>query len=293
MANKYSSNIRTIVAKNLLWDYDNGIDTGVAPTGLKTIAPPANFNVVNAGLTEGLFRANWGNIDPPYNVQPSAWIVNSNMLIKSLGIFSNFADGLVMSNIARRLSVVINSYAISIDVVNNGYVNAIDFTADSNEITVAAGRDLHALINADASYPSFIGDVGGALDYSIVYLMSDVAVDGLSARISDYGYRTINGGSFQYAVTSFEAINPVTVPLLNVMFQQELLIKSGIPYPAVTTDTVPKPIYQVLTAKIVIQPTDSFDFYTHVVSPDFDRLPVTFDVVAEVEVTPSTLTSPP
>jgi hypothetical protein len=284
MANKYNSNIRTLVAKNIVWDSEFAYATHIAPEGLKTLAAPAALTLLNADMVEQPFQANWGS-GSNINAR-TAWLPESNITLKSVGIFANFADGLVLSNISRRLVIEINSYIVSLgEFIPANIATMVDFTYDSNEVT---GTDLDKL-EADPGQPSFIYDgTSPAPENSNIYTMYDVAVDGSSARLSDFAYRGV--GSIPYvqklAILSTTALPGIRVPALNNLYAQEKFLLSSTPRGLSASASQ----FNILTAKISILPyeqdEDGFDFYTDVIDTGFNTKPVTFDAVMEVEVTP-------
>jgi len=84
--NKYSSVNRFLRARNVVE---------------ATIAPPADFTIAAASWVPQLFTPNRNND----NTYPVSINNNSNLILKSLGVYSNFADGLVFKTPADRIDV--------------------------------------------------------------------------------------------------------------------------------------------------------------------------------------------
>lgn len=112
MSNKYNSNLRTYRARNV---YES------------TITPPNDFTIAQANWVPQLFRPHdflgvGSDFDYP---------LSSNLIIKRLGLFCNFADGLVWASPTVRLDLLVLVYGM-IPVTRTGVVT---FTVDSKTVT--------------------------------------------------------------------------------------------------------------------------------------------------------------
>jgi hypothetical protein len=274
MGNKYQSKIVTVYARNLVWKdtfaYPAAAVGGVAPNGLYTMQAPANFNILKADCVEQVFDFNGGN---PLNRTPYSWLYSS-FAIKSVGLFSNFADGLVYSDITNRLTLEINIYKTDQNVANPQATSVV-MTKDSNLVT---GTNLNNL-DPGSGKPIFL--CNSVTNLGMFYTLSHLTgVGGTSARLSGYALDTINANQNLISVLETTKVPKVYTPTLNTLFQMEQFVPSTINQ----TDSVN--IKTMVTAKLVIDKSDSFDFYTPVIDTGFNDLPVTFDAVMELEITP-------
>lgn len=293
MGNKYNSNIRTLVAKNLVWDatYDYGAGAlgGAAPKGLFTMSAPTAFSFKNSDCVEQPFNGQWGNIGER---SPTGWLKTGNISIKSVGVFCNFADGLVFNDIASRINISIFAYTFSVSATQAANLTGIDYKSN---LLSAANID-NLLSDPLTGYPTFIMDQFDA-DYANLYTLADVNEAFTEGRLSDYAYWDVDylPALKKIDILSQSKLSPVVIPTLNTMFPQELFLQSSIPS-GLTGDDVQ---FVVLTAKMSVYPDNGgaedaeFSFYTDVVDTGFNDKPVTFDAVVEVEVTPTNLADIP
>lgn len=95
MPNKYASTCKLYTAPHMVAD--------------KTLSPPSDFSLAPAECYEGVV-----------DVQPGEWNVNSRLIVREVGIFSNFADGLVFKNIYEKMSLKLTATTLSTDHVLAG-----------------------------------------------------------------------------------------------------------------------------------------------------------------------------
>jgi hypothetical protein len=264
MSNNYESKVRTYLARNLIWN------ASASSPDLYTLSPPNDLDIASSDTVIQMFRLNWP-IGKEYRIQ-------GNANIKRIGVFSNFADGLVMNNIKDRLYLWITGAQMSI----SKQPGTVDFTEGSNIIT---GTNLNAAYPG-AGFQGFIMDdsfiQGSLANHSYPYAIYDVALAGTSARISDYAYRTISNTSIhQLVYSNVQTYTPIQIPALNTMFDAEAFIQSFIAAGPVAENMM---FYATLGFNSPESGSD-FTFYTKSIDTSFDTIPVSFDAVAEIEIT--------
>jgi hypothetical protein len=259
MSNKYQSNVRTYMARNLLWNSQG------SPVDLHVLDAPNNISLNDDDGVLQFYRS--------YGSAGVDWNISGNVLVKRFGLFCNFADGLVMSNISTRLVLSLRTAIFYITPV----VGSTVFTRGSNIIT---GTNLDDAFGTGAGYKGFITDdttVFGGNYYSVL----DVAANGLSARISDYAYRDSTLATIsKLAYSNLKVYETVRVPVMNVMFDTEVFFNNSI----AITDTTHCPL---LLAIVNIRDGTVYDFYTKTVDTSYNTLPVSFDGMIEAEITPA------
>lgn len=265
MASKYQSNVKTYIARNFIWDTSASL---VVPHAL---AAPADLVISEVApridFMKQPFRMNWG-----YTGNGLRFNKQGGLFIRRMGVFSNFADGLVLQNTASRLDLAIAISKISIA----SQTGAVTFTAGSNQITSTV--DLNTFYTAG---DGFICD-GAAFDGNIYYVYN-IAVDGLSAFIGDYAYRTAVSASVFTVPEVFGAsygIEIGEIPVFNELFDVEIYFNSGAFAPSASQEIL------VYTQPPLVQGDDSLTMYTKSIDTAFNGSPVTFDCVMEAEITP-------
>ena len=254
MANKYQSNVRTYMARNVLWN------SGHNPVIQYALNAPTAIQLTTNDKVLQFFKANWGS--------QAAWETKANFNIRRAGLFSNFADGLVMENDASRLSIELISVPFTIVEVTGTAV----FTAGSNLIT---GTGLNAL----TSGASFIADDNTSIYLANVYTVYDVTPT--SARLSDYAY--INAATPKIYKLTFDITKTNTYPsmpitVLNTMYETEIFFDNSV------SDNVTVPL---LLGRVNIQGSSTnMCLYTKSIDVAFNTFPVSFDIMLEAEITP-------
>ncbi len=257
MGNKYGSNIRTYTARNLVWNC-----TPVQPVPF-AMASPANLVLDSSGSANDSFVKSF------YRAQVAGitdWNPHSRLSIKRVGLFCNFADGLVQQMDKSRIKMTITAalYSLSTQPV----ANTIRFYNGSNEVTgptldvdVSAGDIVYDTTNDE---PYFIqsaavsaGDPAYLTDYHVSPNTADLSIANLTS---------VNSKDF--AITN--------IATLNTMYEAEIFF----PY----TKGVGE--YVFLSCELSLLGGTQFNFYTKSIDPLFNTLPVSFDSVIEVEVTP-------
>ena len=298
MANKYNSTVRTFMARELGWAV-TGSDP-VADTDIPTLAAPANLSLTNniggpdgtvECFTEQPYRANWGGV--------IGWNKNGTVNIKRVGVFSNFADGLVFSaknTTTSRLGLQLRAYTMYIQDYDlaGGYVQCAQAFNDLRSDVVdwaAIGSGFFLQTQASGAGASFAG--------GYLYSFSNPRDTGAyyNARLSgnaltDNGVANRITGTMQQVSTTNVLLFPIVeIPTLNTMYDIEQyfdLASLNAPFVTNVNDWT-----QIITCQLVKFPdtyydgTDApFEFLTKSIDTGFNGEKVTFDSIIEVEVTP-------
>lgn len=280
MSNKYQSNVRTFTARNLVWN------TALAPelpVVLHTMNAPVNLIITTNDIVSQFYRCNWGMtlpVGPPSFPPKRDWNLSSSINIKKVGMFSNFADGLVFQNSDTRMILRTSIYLTHVSTIKTA---AAVFTKGSNYIT---GTDLDVAFpgpypsNGLAGYISDSSNVGEGYMYAVY----DVAVDGSFARISDFAYRSVGLANVNLLVLSASQTSRDTIiPTFNALYESEIFFNTTLLASEVAVRNV------FLAAEFVMDPPGNYMYYyTKTVDESFNALPVTVDSMIEVEVTPFT-----
>lgn len=307
MANKYESHLRTFTARNLVWN------SAASVPGLFTLGPPNVLTLADADFVTQFYRAN----------QPvHEWRAGCNMNVKRAGVFSNFADGLVLSNTKQRLALLIRS-ALWYRMPCGG---TVDFTVGSRDIT---GTNLNSIFPTGSG---FIADNDNILTANFYSVSNVTATTGL---LSDYALRTAGIATNTYVnrvdylipglstVTGYQAL---LLPVLNSMVEFEGFYFSIIAVPPTYDNSVARPVnpavgvsyiagasdgvwiinhtyqwtgtvwtditkVQLFNCNLCLIPTstalgDTFDLQTVTIDTGFLGVEVSFDSMIEIEFTP-------
>jgi len=245
--NAYSSVLRTLRARN------------VCET---TISPPTSLTIADTEWVRQVVtnRALW--------VSPQ-----SNFTIKRLGMFCNFADGLVFANANERLNVTLHTQAFtrlqvgtSITMVSGAKAaTGVGFTGNISQNTILrvpySGTEYQYVICADD--PS-----------------TDTDVD-----LTDYAEANVTGASLVklVALPNYHRLDFTRISELNYMYDIDEFVSPLAFASAAATDMV---MWCEVNQTEFNYYKSSIDFLTRSVSPDYDGDAVHFDLVVEVEYTP-------
>jgi len=268
--NKYNSYIRTYTARNLLWD--GSALQGAAPRGLHALNPPndviidqSSVNLYELDLVTGIFDTTDSGHE--------GWKPQSNLSIRRVGLYSNFADGLVFENIEGRMGLTINA-------------NLFKITAKTGSIVFTKGSNLVTGTGLIAAFPLGFGYVVNGLSISVppLFYARNVhmlyVIDDTNARISDYAFTTRNmalintldvvGSNIFFTLTS--------VPSLNCMYETDIFFP--------VSNTVSG--YNVfLSATPYIDSIDStFNLKTISIDTGYVDVNISLDAIVEAEITP-------
>lgn len=255
MGNKYGSNLRTYTARNLVWNVEPS-----TPPIPYNINAPVDLGIAAAGMLPVFYKAQF-----PLGFD---WNRNSRIAVKRVGIFCNFADGLVQKMNTNRLSlyVVIGTYGqVAIGS------NTISLSRGSNIITgpdLSSIQDGTILFDTIHKIPYYVTRLPGNLPNE-VYL-TDYAID----DFEDESIQKLDPGYEQY-------FNISNIATLNTMYEAE------ISFPL--TPPADDPFQHLfVSCRLVIDGVyeSPYAFYTKSINPSFNGSPVCFDSVVELEVTP-------
>lgn len=258
MGNKYGSNIRTYTARNLVWDC-----SAHQPVP-HVMASPANLVLDASGagtdsLLKGFYRAQMGTAD---------WNIHSRLSIKRAGLFCNFADGLVQQMDAKRIKMTITAALYDYLPLVTGhtakfYSNSNEITGPTLDVDVTAGDAIYDVTNSEA-----------------YFVQSAAASAGDPAYLTDYhtSPTTADLDIVKLVTTPLTSMSFIiqNVATLNTMYETEIFF----PFTKGTNQHV------FLSCELSILGGTSYSFYTKTIDPLFNSLPVSFDSVIEVEVTP-------
>jgi len=155
-----------------------------------TIAPPADFTVAAATCKKQLFT----QVSPlatPAGEGPNELNFNSNILIRSIGIYSNFADGLVFKNASNRFDVKIGAANYSASAFLAGSVTFTEGTKQVDGAGTFFTTGAIPLVAGDIIKLGTAGPAGGERYYVVDYI-DPVLVD-TRLFVTDYLKDTIGG----------------------------------------------------------------------------------------------------
>jgi hypothetical protein len=253
--NQYGSITRTLTARNVLE---------------KSLNPPSTVSVLPADWAPQIFQDGIQSNGTPY------WMTGSNILLKRIGLFSNFADGLVWNTPSQRLKILIQAVPYNIGAVVPG----------TQHLWAANSKSLFGM---GTTYPvdipagSIVKNVtGGAPSPQLGIVMSTPAV-GL-ALMSDYGpggdcTTTLHLVSVAGQVISTYLLN---VSQLNTMYEHEMYMPASVLGGNLTSFFLKATVLQGNGNDPALQ---SMDFLTKTVDPLFAGDIASFDVVADIEMT--------
>ena len=275
MGNKYGSNVRTYVARNLIWNGLHQFEVVPTTPSLYTLAPPATLPVNNdtghtAGKQDDMFFRN--QIRNRLTPTGQSWNHKSNLNVKRMGVFSNFADGLVLSNTDTRLSLILTTYTATI----TQYTGSVPFVTGHNYITGATGLSSLPIIAGDGSCISDNALIENASIYTC-YVTSDTA-----AQLSDFAFSSVTNTK----VYGVNLANPQTyylnsIPALNTLYDTEIFLRSGIDAAAYTAGA-----RTIIMAQLALEGATVYNFYTKTIDTTL-TYNVSFDAVLEIELTPA------
>lgn len=203
----------------------------------------------------------------------------TNFIVRRVGVFSNFADGLVLKIPADRIDVLLDYYGFIRQPA--GSVFSLDFTYGSKAVTAIAGTP--GWING-ASYSVEVTNANPLLPSKIVNI---VATGPAAGNLQDYWYGVstpLGRDAYNlYLLASGSRIEVVNVSLLNCMYEvndfgEPFVFAAGQPLDMVG-------IWVKLNAPSMPGGPHTTTFMTHTIAPAFDRSTVYFDVITEIEFT--------
>jgi len=251
--NQYASSLRSFRARNLF-------ET--------TITPPNDLTVAYASCKRQVLN----RYQPLVNIQ-------SNLLVKRLGVFSNFADGLVFKNNAFPLGVTLSVAAYTRTLLAASFFN---IAAGSKAV---AGSGFTGLTNNTIL---MLAVHGSAPSWQYFILDGDPASDN-AMTFTDYSDTTGNDPGLMYKLTVVPGsafFYYSWISELNYMYEIDKFLTPLAYGSAGMTDLV---IQVFLNQGLGRDYYDSHDttFLTKSVDTAFAASAVHFDVVADLEYTPA------
>lgn len=242
MSNKYAGPNRLFFARNMV---ENDI-------------------ALSAGTDITIANTQWIS-NQPFRILSGVVNKNSNMMVRRLGLFSNFADGLVFTSQPYRVDFTIVVAAISVGAAITG---GITFTLGSRTVTS----------------PSGIFGGGGEIDTNgffkvgnEYYKIQDVA-DANNATLSDNAY--VNGNQACNIISTLDSDGFIYqhLPVLNCMADVDEFI-----VPSARLSGISGLDDLIFLANV--NPLHSITFATDGINSAYDTTIVTFDVGMELEYT--------
>jgi len=221
-----------------------------------TIAPPADLAIGSAAWVTQLFAI------PATDLRKS-----SNIFMKSVGLYSNFADGLVFKSPAESINLTLIAYATTRTLLYNGIAAWVDATAT---ISALVGTGTTFIADLPGSNYILVGDqyfqtAAGAPPTNFLVNLRQPALSTMPFSAL-YKLTPIISPPF---VTTF------SVRQLNTQFKLENFID--------VTSLSTTPATDIL---FLVQPTQDATFLTKTIDASYSGDPVYFDVGIELEITP-------
>lgn len=237
--NKYSSIERRHWARNI---YETTIPAASADIVL------ANGNFVNQIVRDSFI------IEP-----------HTNLLMRRLGVYSNFADGLVWKNPSEFLFLTIEVHSVYQDSAPTGTQN----------VTLGSKTLTGTLLTTDFGAGNFVWDTTAASFYRINSL-----ADAANGTLDNYASRT-SADSFIRLLPISDALSVVAeVRTLNEMYEVEEFFN-----PLVFGAGANTPEFIVIDVRLASY--GDVTFLTKSINTDFEGDPVYFDVALDLEYTPN------
>jgi hypothetical protein len=253
--NAYGSVVRTLSARNVL-------ET--------VIAPPMSVSVLPADWKGQIFQDTmWVS-----SIGVPPWLKGSNLILRRVGLFSNFADGLVFATPCQRLRILIEAYPYTLGAQLTG---SVSWPADSKTMTGTL-----TAFNTEL-YPGAVVKIrAGGAPCPILGIVETV-LSPTSCLMSDYGPGGANLANLVTVIPQPVAAWLVGVSLLNYMHEAERFIPAGVLGGNLDTFFLKASIVQGSGNLPAVQPVE---FLTKTIDTAFARDSAFFDVVADLEITP-------
>lgn len=246
--NKYASKIRTIYLPNTL-------ET--------TIAPPANLTFPTSSTTQSF----WINVA---NSAAAAELnQNSSLSVLRVGLFCNFADGLVLATPGIRPRVTLSASAWTLGSAIAGNVAT---TRGSKTIT-GTGTDF----TTDLSGGDTVRFSAGILTDTGNYLMKIASIAGsTTATMSNYAPKTLAGATVNpLSFVDIDVMKDIEIPKLNCFVEVNQFLR-----PLSALSATPDLIS--ISGNIDVA---GVEYHTKTVDTSFSGDTATFDLLAEIEYT--------
>lgn len=245
--NQYGSVVRRLVARNL--------------AELTMPAIPVDLQIANASWKSQLVRYKRPTVATDY----LRMNVNSNVVVRELGIFCNFADGLVFHSPANRLTAFVTVGGYS---QGSALTGAITSTIGSKALSAVGGSFTTEL------------SVGGTIedDLNNMYVVDAIA-DNDNATLTDYALVSRAGTTWYGMSAGGSATWQTDITQLNYMFRQERFNANAL-FSAAGV--------QQIGIRVAVQNQNTaatVDFLTKTIDTTYAADTVIFDAIADVEFT--------
>jgi hypothetical protein len=233
--NKYGSIVRTVTARNIL-------------TG--TISPDLTVSIAAGTYLQSFYSYKLDNH------------LQSNFLIHSGGLFSNYGKGLVLQNPQPRMTLSLQTMAL------NG-VSSLSGTIEQND-NIITGTLTHFLTELS------VGDIVLVSGTSGRYQFVQSIISDTSMIVSDFLTIPSNSGITKIAHTTALIYGTIAdMHMLNTSYCLDRFVPIAL-----------SGITSILCAKLVV-PTGGVTYLTTSINQGYAGQPVFMDVMADIEITPS------
>jgi len=220
----------------------------------KTISPPNDLQIAQADPVEQAFDLGTG---PELNL-------DTNLIIHSIGLFSNFADGLVFANPEERIRTRLT-------------INACEFVNLTGTLTTTAGSK--TLSGAGTAFTTELSDGDIILFGGAYHIIDGAPANDTTATLRNYAYIGVSESGQRCDIINGQGANKdIDIRQLNYMYDL-----SDFVLPISLTDTTPDAIVLIGT---ITTDNDNFTFLTKSVNTDFDGDNCFFSLGIDVEFTP-------
>lgn len=260
MSNRYGSRLQSFTARNV-----------AKPSA---ISPPNDFV---------LTTANFNTIDQILTPSPQPVNNASNIIVQRVGLFSNFADGLVFKNPADQLPLNVRVGLYRQDDLS-GVGNTVTFTRGSKAVTGVGTAFTTDFSPGDIIYHNIGIDINGnkiGWYYGIESVTNDTNME-----LMDYAYNTEAGADYAKMTSSSagtQIANQVHIRQLNTFYELDKFYTPQI-Y-GDTTDFNELVIRASISDKTDYYTRADFTFLTKSINTAYDGDTCFFDIRADVEYT--------
>lgn len=193
---------------------------------------------------------------------------NTNMIIRKVGVFSNFADGLVPKNRGEHLPMTFNITGYDAGTLQTGTVTV----NAGNQSVVGAGTNFMGEFS--------VSDVVSIPGLSATWLMHIKSItDNTNMDLTEYPLFDHTGENI--ALHSSVGGGTVSTFELPVVFNHMFTVDEFIPILTTIGTTAPS----FITVRPQLLHEEDIDFLTDSISTDYDGEDCFIDIVAEVEYT--------
>lgn len=226
------------------------------------ISPPATLTIASADWLPQIL-----------NKRGNLMSINSNLVLKRLGVFANFADGFVFANASERINLALDTHAYTRDVIAGGDMS---FTLGSKAVTGTgfAGNIFDGNILV-------VPYAGTEVQY---YIVDGDPSDDNNLDVTDYAEKDVVAAPLVrlLSLPNYELLDYTRISELNYMWNVDEFISPLAFASAATTDVVIT--VRVNQTSLNFGASD-IDFLTKSISDTYDGDMVHIDVVGDIEYT--------